>query len=281
MPAVITLTTDFGLADWYVGAMKGAILGVNPDARIVDISHMVPPQNLRQAAFLLSTVCDSFPPRTIHVVVVDPGVGTGRKAVILRTERADFVAPDNGVLSYILRRHGGRALSGRQVETGPGLEAVAITNPKFWRWPVSSTFHGRDIFAPVAALLSLGVALDDFGERLPSLTYLSVPEPVREAEGVTSGEIVYVDWFGNLVTNIGESQLPGEAGAISVEVGKHIICGLSRNYQDGKGLLALIGSSGYLEISLKNGSARKHLKTGVGDKITVRPGADPGRRLLI
>ncbi len=256
MPAVITLTTDFGLADSYVGAVKGVILGVNPAATIVDISHTVPARDVRHAAFLLSTIYDHFPPRTVHVAVIDPGVGTARKAIILRTDRADFVAPDHGILTAILRRHSARAVSKHQAEMGPGLHAVTLTNAKYWHHPVSDTFHGRDIFAPVAAHLSLGVPPEDFGARLDSLVCLSWPEPMQEAEGVISGEIIHIDGFGNLVTNITASQVPGDARSTSVEVARHLICGLSRNYEDGKGLLALVGGNGYLEISLKEGSAR-------------------------
>ncbi len=146
MGAIITLTTDFGLTDAYVAAMKGVILSINPEAKLIDICHTIKPQNIAQAAFVLGTAYTFFPKKTIHLVVVDPGVGTERRAIILRTPSADFVAPDNGVLSYIIQQFIKGGLKGlinnlQQVELEPGLEAVAITKPQFWRSPVSPTFH--------------------------------------------------------------------------------------------------------------------------------------------
>ncbi|MDD5082950.1 MAG: SAM-dependent chlorinase/fluorinase, partial [Dehalococcoidales bacterium] len=171
MRAIITLTTDFGLNDAYVAAMKGVILGINPEAQIIDICHTIPPQDIRQAAFVLSTAYQSFPDKTIHVIVVDPGVGTKRQATILRTPSADFVAPDNGVLSYVAQSPTGRPSldEAGQMVLPPGMEAVAITKSHFWREPVSPTFHGRDILAPVAARLSLGSPPSDFGEPVTSV----------------------------------------------------------------------------------------------------------------
>lgn len=271
MAAVITLTTDFGLGDAYVAAMKGVILSINPAVTLVDISHDIRPQDIRQAAFVLSTAYRYFPPRTIHIAVVDPGVGTARKAVILRTPRADFVAPDNGILSYVIDEHNIAAVAGRAgLSPASGLEAVAIIEPRFWRSPVSATFHGRDIFAPVAAHLSLGVPLSDFGEAVDSLTVFPVPVPRREEDGRLTGHILHIDSFGNLVTDIKESDLPADAASITVTVGSQIIHGLSRTYGTGRGLLSLIGSSGRLEISLRDGSAADRLNAVIGDGITVK-----------
>jgi S-adenosylmethionine hydrolase len=271
MGAIITLTTDFGLADGYVAAMKGVVLGINPEAKLVDICHSIKPQSVSQAAFVLSTVYEFFPCRTIHLVVVDPGVGTERRAIILRTPEADFVAPDNGVLSYVIQQSSAKPVDGnQQSELGPGLEAVAITNSQFWRSPVSDTFHGRDIFAPVAAYLSLGSTLADFGEVITSLMVLPLPHPHQAPDGALVGHIRHIDNFGNLITSIRGSDLPQNAQKITVQVSNQIIPGLSRTYGAGEGLLALIGSSGYLEISLKEGDAGSFIKAKVGDEVKIK-----------
>ena len=274
MGAIITLTTDFGSTDAYVAAMKGVILGINPEAKFIDICHTIKPQNILQAAFVLSTAYRFFPEKTVHVVVVDPGVGTGRRAVILRTPSADFVAPDNGVLSYIVEQSAtGPAATGaepQQREPGPGLEAIAITRPEFWRSPVSPTFHGRDVFAPVAARLSLGLPPAEFGEKISSLTVLPLLHPHRERDGSLVGRILHVDNFGNLITNIRSGDLPQDRKTITIEVRDRLIRGLSRTYDEGGELLALVGSSGYLEVSLNGGSARDLLNAEVGDQVRIR-----------
>jgi len=272
MGAVITLTTDFGLADAYVAAMKGVILGINPEAKLIDICHSIKPQNVSQAAFVLSTAYQFFPERTIHVVVVDPGVGTERRAIILRTPLADFVAPDNGVLSCVIPKSSARPASAnrQQIELPPELKAVVLTRPEFWRLPVSATFHGRDIFAPVAARLSLGSPPEDFGEAITSLKVLPLTRPYRAQDDVLVGHILHIDNFGNLITNIRSEDLPKQA--ITVEVGGHFVSGLSRTYEEGDGLLALIGSSGYLEISLKRGNASTFLDADVGGEVKISPG---------
>ena len=274
MSTVITLTTDFGLTDAYVAAMKGVILGINPGVKLVDICHTIEPQNVARAAFVLSTAHQFFPERTVHLVVVDPGVGSERRAVILRTPSADFVAPDNGVLSYVIDGYTPKPLKKRtgrqQIELPAELEAVAITRPDFWRLPVSPTFHGRDIFAPVAAHLSLGVPAADFGEQITSLTMLTIPHPSRKTNGSLAGHVIHVDNFGNLITDIRGKDLPQSEKAISIEVGDQHINGLSRTYTEGKGLMALIGSSGYLEVSLREGSARDFLNADVGDEVRIK-----------
>jgi len=266
MKAIVTLTTDFGLSDAYVAVMKGVILGINPEARLIDICHSIRPQNITQAAFILSTAYPFFPEGTIHVVVVDPGVGTERKAIILKTPSACFIAPDNGVLSYVIQESSTKSTGGK-LETE--VEAIAITKPGFWRSTVSPTFHGRDIFAPVAAHLSLGVPPVDFGEPLASVTTLPISQPHQVADGLLVGHILHIDSFGNLITNIKEANLPRTKQAITIEVGKKVIPGLSRTYAEGEGLLALIGSSGYLEISLKEGSAAAFLNAGIGDEVRI------------
>jgi len=274
MGAIITLTTDFGLTDAYVAAMKGVILGINPDARLVDICHTIRPQNIPQAAFILSTAYQFFPEKTIHVVVVDPGVGTGRRAVILRTPSADFVAPDNGVLGYIIEQYAKEPSESntdpQQRELTPEVSAVVITSPKFWRSPVSPTFHGRDIFAPVAARLSLGMAPSEFGEKTTSLTILPALHPKTTPDGSLVGCILHIDNFGNLITNIRAEDLPQTKQPVTIEIGNQIIHGLSRTYAEGVELLALIGSSGYLEVSVREGSARDFLNVDVGDELKIR-----------
>jgi S-adenosylmethionine hydrolase len=274
MSAIITLTTDFGLTDAYVAAMKGVILGINPEAKLIDICHTIKPQNIPQAAFVLSTVYQYFPQKTIHLVVVDPGVGTERRAIILRAPGADFVAPDNGVLSYVLRDCSARPVKSnvtpQQIELGPELEAVAITKPQFWESPVSPTFHGRDIFAPVAAQLSLGIPPVDFGEAITSVAMLPLPRPSRTTDGSVVGHVLHIDGFGNLITDIKKGDIPRTKGAITIEVGNQSISGLSLTYAESEGLLALIGSSGYLEISLKGGSACAFLDAEIGDEVRIR-----------
>ena len=274
MGTIITLTTDFGLTDAYVAAMKGVILGINPEAKLIDICHSIKPQNIPQAAFVLSTAYQFFPQKTIHLVVVDPGVGTERRAIILRTPSADFVAPDNGVLSYVIQASSAKPAADnvnlQERELEPGLEAVAITKPQFWRTPISSTFHGRDVFAPVAALLSLGFPPIDFGEAITSLTMLPLPKPHRRPDGSLVGHVLHIDNFGNLITSIKGSDLLPTKQPIAVEVGNHLISGLSRTYAEGQGLLTLIGSNGYLEISLKGGSASAFLDAEVGSEVRLR-----------
>jgi len=273
MGAVITLTTDLGLTDAYVAAMKGVILSINPEAKLIDICHTIKPQNIPQAAFVLSTVHQFFPKKTIHVVIVDPGVGTERRAIILRTPSADFVAPDNGVLSYVIQQSLAKPMEGNishQIDLEVKLEATAITKPEFWRSQVSPTFHGRDIFAPVAAQLSLGSPPTDFGEAIPSVTVLPLPYPYQAADGSLTGHIIHIDSFGNLITNIKSADLPQTKRTITVEIGNQLISGLSRTYAEGEGLLALIGSNEHLEVSLKEGNACTLLDAKVGDEVKIR-----------
>jgi S-adenosylmethionine hydrolase len=272
--SVITLTTDFGADDAYVAVMKGVILSTNPEVNIVDITHSVEPQNVYQAAFILGYTYRYFPKKTVHVAIVDPGVGSERRGVILKTPSALFVAPDNGILSYVIDE-----LSSTEdltvqysqdqdlVTLGKGFEAVAITEPRFWRHPVSTTFHGRDIFAPVAAALSLDISPYECGEKITSLHVFPIPKPLIDYQGNLTGTVLYVDHFGNLITNIKKSDLPDKD--ILIEAAGRLIQGITNYYAEGKELMTIIGSSGYLEISLKNGSAADFLNTGIGDEIKV------------
>jgi S-adenosylmethionine hydrolase len=275
MAPVITLTTDFGTGDAYVASMKGVILVLNPKAVIVDICHTIEPQNVLQAAFILSTAYQYFPKGTIHLAVIDPGVGSQRKALILKTPAAFFVAPDNGLLSYVIDKLDKTPVKpARNIPSKPqlrklprGLEAVNITNAEFWRHPVSTTFHGRDILAPVAAHLSLGMPLRKFGDRLSQVQAFSIPRPYKDSRSNLTGCVLHVDNFGNLVTNVRSSDLP--AGKITMAIGKHRINSISRFYAESKGLAAIIGSSGYLEISLKDGNAAEFLGAKVGHEVKV------------
>jgi len=275
MNSIITLTTDFGYDDAYVAALKGAILSTNPEANIIDISHSIEPQNILQASFILGIAYRYFPKQTIHVAIVDPGVGSERQGVIMKTPSALFVAPDNGILSYIIddlflvenRSLTEHAQGLKEIVFKSGLEAVTITDPRFWRHPVSPTFHGRDIFAPVAGGLSLGISIYEFGEKIRSLHVLSIPKPTVDPDGNLIGLILHIDHFGTLITNIKNNELPGKD--VLIEVAGHRIQGISDHYAQNEGVLAILGSSGYLEVSLRDGSAYDFLGTVVGDEIKV------------
>ena len=279
MASIITLTTDFGLKDSYVGAMKGAILEINPEVNIVDISHAVTPQNVREGAYVLGSAYRYFPRGTIHLVVVDPGVGTGRRALSIRGSDYYFIGPDNGVFSYVISD------APEQTEAGPprqplnawegdlqrlprGFEAVALTRNLYWRPQVSDTFHGRDIFAPVAAHLSLGVPLEELGEPVSSVVAFHRPTPVRGVDGSIEGEVIHIDGYGNLITNIRASDLPGER--VETEIAGNRVKGICRSYEEGEGLLAIVGSAGYLEVCEKNGNAAARTEAGVGARVVVR-----------
>ncbi len=258
MCPIITLTTDFGLADSYVGTMHGVILGICPTARVVDLCHNVSPQNVQQAAFVLYAAYRFFPPGTIHVVVVDPGVGSERRIIAVQTRDAYFVAPDNGVLSYVLAK-----------ETVLGQ--VHLTRQEFWLPAISHTFHGRDIMAPVAAHLARGVALCELGEPVEDLVKFALPEPAVQPDGSIVGHILYVDRFGNLVTDVREESLPSSQ-ALVIHCAGQRIKGIHATYAsvgDGE-LVALVGSSGHLEIAVRNGSAAEVLRAQVGDKIVIK-----------
>ena len=269
----IVLTTDFGLADSYVGVMKGVVLGINPRARIIDLTHQIGPQNIAQAAFVLGTSYHFFSPNAIHIVVVDPGVGTARIALLLVTPHGRFLAPDNGVLSQVLRGYlSGPPEQAGKVEVPKCLTAYSLTNSRYWLHPVSQTFHGRDIFAPIAAHLSLGVFPEAFGEPVDRLCWLPSPQPIRRDNSI-HGEVIAVDRFGNLVTNIPAAMLVEKPG-IELNIGGRVIKGLSQTYhgneQSAEGwLVALVGSHGFLEVAVLNRSAALSLGVDVGEPMAV------------
>jgi len=255
---IVTLTTDFGTADAYVGTMKGVLLGLCPQAGLIDITHEVRPQAVRQAAYLLSTATPFFPPGTVHLAVVDPGVGSARRAVAVQTGRATFVAPDNGVLTLALAHD-------------PPRLAVTLTNPDYHLPQVSATFHGRDVFAPAAAHLACGTDPRDLGEQIPVSRLVRLPslEPRRRPDGTWQGEVLHIDRFGNLVTNV-QGTMPNTQ--CTVEIAGQCITNLSQTFADvaSGDLLAYVGSSGYLEIAVREGSAAAHLGVDVGAPIEVR-----------
>ena len=279
--SIITLTTDFGWRDVYGGSMKGAVLAVNPNANLVDVTHDVPPQDIAHAAFVIAGACPTFPPAATHVCVVDPGVGTERKAIVLDTPEGRFVAPDNGLLTLVMSAHcerngtappfdSGAAEVMRPVTGGvpSGISAYAMDRPRYWRNPVSDTFHGRDVFAPAAAHLSLGVRPEEMGSPVEELVWLNFPRPTHHGSAI-EGQVVYVDGFGNLVANVRASALP--RGPVVVEVGEAQIDGLGHSYAAGRGLVAVAGSHGYLEIAEPNGNAAVKLGVEVGGRVRVSP----------
>ncbi len=258
---IITLVTDFGQQDGYVGAMKGVILGLHPRVRLIDISHEVEPQNVHAGAFLLQAHCRYFPPGTVHLAVVDPGVGSERAALACYAGEHFFVAPDNGLLDFCLDL--------------PDLQAVRLTQPRYWRQEISATFHGRDIFAPVAAHLAAGESLDHLGE--PTALQRRRPRLDCRLDGKTlHGQVVYSDRFGNLVSNISTRSLRefAQDQPVTIYLAGHLIGGLSKTYTDvpPQTPLALIGSFGFLEIAVNLANARLRFAARYGTPITVERG---------
>lgn len=254
---IITLTTDFGTSDSYVPAMKGVILGICREATLVDICHEVEPQAIRQAAYLLSTAIPYFPPDTVHLVVVDPGVGSERWPIAVRTGRASYVAPDNGVLSLVLDRE-------------PAQMAVHLNEPSYHLPEVSATFHGRDIFAPAAAHLARGTNPAQMGRPFSPSRLVTLPGPVSipQRSGSWQGEILHIDHFGNLVTSF---QISGLQRRLALTVGGQRIEPLHRTFADVDPGQTLIykGSGGYLEIAVREGNAAAELGIRVGDPVQV------------
>lgn len=255
---IVTLTTDFGLANAFVGTMKGVILARAPRATIVDLTHGVAPGDIRAGAFALLAGCRYFPNGTVHVAVVDPGVGGPRRAIAVRTRDYCFLGPDNGVLSWALARETVRSV--RQ-----------IANARLWLQPVSRTFHGRDVFAPVAAHLARGGSFHRVGPELAD--YARLPWPAwRETGGKVTGEVLVVDRFGNAITNIPEVGLPAGMFSGLVCVGRRRWCRLGTYYAavpPGQAV-ALFGSSGFLEIAVNGGSAAARFGLRAGSRVTLR-----------
>jgi S-adenosylmethionine hydrolase len=254
--STITLTTDFGTKDGYVGAVKGVIKRISPEADVVDITHGIEPFGVLAAAFALNNFYGYFPPGSIHLVVVDPGVGGGRQPLLIQSEEFLFVGPDNGVFSFVYQRD--------RIK-----EIVVLSNKKYFLAELSSTFHARDIFAPAAAYLSLGVDPKEFGERARECHKLIIPEPEASKKALW-GQVIHVDSFGNLITNI-ESDLLKKKNVVRMVVGRRQIKPIARSYSDiPEGQVgALAGSSGYLEIAANQDSAQDILKSRVGTAVRI------------
>lgn len=255
---IITLTTDFGTQDFYVSAMKAVILGISREARLIDVSHDVPPQDIMAGAWITRNSAFLYPAGTIHLVVVDPGVGTTRRPVAVRIRDQLFVGPDNGIFSLIADQE--------------PYEAFQLTNTSFWSNERSNTFHGRDIFAPIAAHLSKGVELEELGVPLDELVSYRWAMPVADSEGI-QGWVMHIDRYGNLITNITREMLeafPVSSG-IKIYVGNTILKKLVRTYADVEPGMpaALVGSSGHLEVSINHGNAEQMLSGQKGMPISV------------
>lgn len=255
---VITLTTDFGYQDSFVGIMKGVIADINPRAQVIDLTHGVPAQDILAGALTLRAAIQYFPRDTIHVAVVDPGVGGERRPVLIESGGNYFVGPDNGVLSLAVAATNGNRIT-------------HLSNPAYHLQPTSSTFHGRDIFAPVAAHLSLGIPPMAFGEALDNIKRVSLPKVARKDRRL-QGEIIYIDGFGNLFTNIERHDLTGLAvERIEISLTKIRVVGLKANYSavaPGH-FLALFNSWGLLEVALSEGNAQKQSSAKIGDKVEI------------
>jgi S-adenosylmethionine hydrolase len=268
--ALITLLTDFGTRDTYVGQMKGVIFGIAPMATVVDLTHEVTPQRVSEGAFLLETALAAFPPDTIHLAVVDPGVGTARRAIAVATPRAVFVGPDNGLLSAALPEVARPEGEGPVVVPVPeGVTVVELANQAYRRPLVSNTFHGRDVFAPAAAHLATGVPVEALGPRRTSLIALPPFRARRLPDGSLEAEIVSIDRFGNAITTARAQELP--AGPFTVTVREHAVAGPVTTYAEAQGPAALVGSSGYLEIAVPNASAAARLGLRLGDRVRIAP----------
>ena len=258
--AIITLTTDYGTNDHLVGTLKGVILKINPEATIVDITHNVAPFDLLDAALAIGSAYSYFPPRTIHVVVVDPGVGTERRPLLVTAENQYFVAPDNGVLSMIYERE-------------ENVVARNVTAAHYFLQPISKTFHGRDIFAPIAAWLSKGWQTASMGEEITDHKKFALPKP-KATDGVVKGIVMRVDTFGNLITNFRVEDLPESAltnGEVKFQVGTQAVSRMVPTFASGDAgePVAYVGSAGYVEIAVNKGNASRTLSIGRGTAVVL------------
>ena len=258
---LVTFTSDFGHHDWFVGVVHGVIHAVCPEARVVDLTHDIPPRHLARAAFVLEASAADFPPGTVHLAVVDPGVGTDRRPLAVGSRGQFFVGPDNGLLEWAI--------------AAPDAQVHAVTERRHFREPVSRTFHARDVFAPVAACLARGEPLLGFGPRITDPVRLGVPGP-RWVDGHLIGRIAFIDHFGNAITDLTEAHLreafPGVPDtALRVVVAGRRLTGLARAYGDARvgALLVIVGSSGRLEIAQMGGDAAERLGLGEGDEVAV------------
>jgi S-adenosylmethionine hydrolase len=255
---VITLTSDFGLSDSYVGVMKGVISGIAPTARLVDLTHEIAPQNIPQAAYILAHSAPYFPPGTVHLAIVDPGVGSARRGLLVTTGRATYVGPDNGIFTH--------ALLEREAQ------AWELDQPRFWLPRVSRTFHGRDIFAPVAAHSASGILPEELGHPIDDPVRLEQAAPARHADGHLSGVIVYVDRYGNLVSNVPAAWIEGGRWRCDLQgAGRSVPLVDTYAQVEVGAVLGLLSSGDTIEIAVRNGNAAHQLGVGVGTEIEVRP----------
>lgn len=265
---VLTLTTDFGLRDHFVGVMKGVILSINPEVQLVDLSHDVDSFNILDGALTLGLNYSFFPAGTVHLVVVDPGVGSNRRPIIARTERHTFVGPDNGVLSLVFERE-------------RPVEVRRITADRHFLHPVSSTFHGRDIFAPVAGWLSRGMPPDGFGTLIEDYVRIAVTRPRQTDHNLIQARVIRVDKFGNLLTNMTPRDVPEvvskDRPPFKMTINRREITRLTETFAEAgpSELFTYVGSSGFLEIAVNRGSAAKILNAGAGTEIMVEIIAGP------
>ena len=257
LTGLITLTTDFGLRDPFVGIMKGIILSINPEARVVDLTHQVESFDVVDGALALVQSYPYFPPGAIHVVVVDPGVGSARRPILVATPTYRFVGPDNGVFSLVYEREA-------------SFEVRDITVERYFRKPVSQTFHGRDIFAPVAAWLSKGLAPEALGSLITDYVCVAVAKPERVSPNLTRAEVVRVDKFGNLITNLTAAHLQHE-GSFRILINQIRVTQLVSSYAEGRGngVIAIVGSAGLVEIAAYQASAAERLGAGKGTEIIL------------
>jgi S-adenosylmethionine hydrolase len=271
MPPIVALLSDFGTQDHYVGVMKGAVLSVCPDAQLVDLVHDLEPHDVRTGSFVLSAAVEAFPAGTVFLAVVDPGVGTSRRALVVQTEAHRFVAPDNGLLTHILADH-------------HAARVHAITNAGLFRFHVSPTFHGRDVFGPVAGHLARGMPIEEVGPVAEDPQRLTLPAVRRRSKDEWDGEVVYVDRFGNLTTNVSDRELSellsnfgGDPTEVVVVV-EGAVLPLVRTYgevAEGEPC-ALVGSSRRLEIAIHGGSAARILGAARGASVRIRPALSGG-----
>jgi S-adenosyl-L-methionine hydrolase (adenosine-forming) len=257
--SVVALLTDFGTADYFVGSLKGVILSINPNVSIVDISHEVPAQDIESAAFTLFAAYPAFPPKTIFVAVIDPGVGSSRRPILVQADDRFFVGPDNGLFSYFYAKG--------------NHKTIHLNKDNYFRHPVSSTFHGRDVFAPVAAHLSTGLKPSELGSEINDEVRLPTLQPATAKDGVWAARIIHIDHFGNCITNISRHTLSrGLKKHIRLKVNSKTVTSFRRFFNDnGKDekLFAIWGSAGFLEIAAQNRSAAKMLKAKRGDAVRL------------
>lgn len=259
---LVTLITDFGTADHFVGSMKGVILNINPQVEIVDICHEIAPYDIFDAAYTLAQSYHLFPRDSIHVVVVDPGVGTSRRPILARSQGYTFVAPDNGVLSLVYEREA-------------GMEFRHLTATHYFLSPLSNTFHGRDVFAPVAAWLSRQVEVDRFGEPITDFVRFAFPQPERQGDGSLKGVVLKVDRFGNLITNLRPGDIPPPTSpsqsSLAISINQHVITQMCKDFSSGRPSepFAILGSAGFIEICVNRGSASEMLKAARGTELVL------------